>query len=75
MTPMKHIRKHIFGMNQDEFGRIAGTTQASVSRWERGEQSPDQQEMARIRDAARERGLDWNDVLFFETPSPAEVAS
>ena len=68
MHPIEHIRKAIFDLSQQAFGEIAGTTQASVSRWESGEQHPGLDEMARIRAAARERGIAWDDKLFFEIP-------
>lgn len=68
MRPIEHIRKNIFGASQAVFGDIAGTTQASVSRWESGDQDPDLEEMAKIREAARVRGLVWDDRFFFEVP-------
>jgi transcriptional regulator with XRE-family HTH domain len=76
MTPIEHIRKSLFKVSQSAFGEIAGTTQASVSRWERGELEPDRIEMTRIRSAASERGIPWDDSLFFErpAPTPSEVA-
>lgn len=75
MTPIEHIRRNVFQLTQAPFAEIAGTTQASVSRWENGELSPDQREMARIRDAARERGIEWDDSLFFELPASEPAAA
>jgi transcriptional regulator with XRE-family HTH domain len=80
MRPIEHIRRNVFRLKQGPFAEIAGTTQPSVSRWERGEQNPDAAEMARIRDAAREQGLEWDDSLFFEvppteTPQPAQASA
>jgi len=72
MHQLEYIRKHIFGVTQVTFAEIAETTQASVSRWESGEQYPDHAEMARIRAAARKRSIPWNDQWFFELP--VEVA-
>ena len=66
--PIEHIRRVVFDVSQSAFAEIAGTTQPSVSRWEQGLQEPDLGEMARIRNAAVERGLSWHDRLFFETP-------
>ncbi len=71
MEPIEHIRKKVFAVNQEAFGAIAGTTQASVSRWENGEQEPSQTEMARIRQAALNQGLTWDDSWFFEVPAEA----
>jgi DNA-binding transcriptional regulator YiaG len=68
MQPIEHIRKVIFDLSQVAFGEIAGTTQASVSRWESGDQQPGLDEMTRIRAAARERGIAWDDLWFFEIP-------
>lgn len=78
MRPIEHIRRKVFGLKQGPFAEIAGTTQPSISRWERGEQNPDAAEMMRIRDAALERGIEWDDRLFFEVPAaeqPAESAA
>ncbi len=72
MSAIEHIRKHIFDVSQTVFGEIAGTTQASVSRWESGTQEPSRDEMARIREAACTRGIEWDDRWFFETPAPSE---
>lgn len=75
MQPIEHIRKVVFDLSQAAFGEIAGTTQASVSRWESGEQSPDLDEMARIRASARERGIAWDDRWFFEAPQESHHQS
>jgi transcriptional regulator with XRE-family HTH domain len=74
MSPIKHIRKNLFDVSQAVFGEIAGMTQASVSRWETGEQTPSHTEMSRIRDEAKRRGLRWDDLWFFEPPSSTEAA-
>lgn len=75
MRTIAHIRKTIFGVSQIEFAAIAGTTQASVSRWESNDQEPSHSEMARIRAAAIERGIQWDDRLFFDAPSIASTES
>lgn len=69
MRAIEHIRKNIFQVSQAVFGEIAGTTQASISRWENGEQEPGLEEMARIRGKARDEGIEWDDRWFFEAPS------
>lgn len=69
MTPIARIRQEIFKVPQAAFADIAGTTQPTVSRWENGELSPDAIEMSRIRQAAREQGLAWDDRWFFEVAS------
>jgi DNA-binding transcriptional regulator YiaG len=73
MNAIRHIRKNVFRLKQQEFAAIAGVQQSTVSRWERGEASPSLSEMAAIREAARgKRG--WSDRLFFETPDMARAS-
>ena len=69
MKPIEHIRKRLFHVSQATFGEIAGTTQASVSRWEQGSQEPSQSELERIRNEAVLRGINWDDRWFFEIPT------
>jgi len=68
-TPVHRIRKEILGLSQGELARVAGTTQSTVSRWERGEMEPDREQMAAIRKLAVERGIQWEDSWFFEPPA------
>ena len=71
MTPMQHIRKTILRISQSEMASIASTTQATVSRWEKGELVPDLAQMTRIREEAQVRGIEWNDGFFFgDAPAP-----
>ena len=69
MNPMPTIRKSILNVSQAELAAIAGTTQATISRWESGELHPDRSQMARIREAAMQRGRPWDDTWFFEAPA------
>lgn len=68
MRPIAHIRQSVFSMSQAAFGELAGATQATVSRWEKGELEPDREQLNRIRAAAAERGVPWEDSWFFEIP-------
>lgn len=71
-----HIRKNVLKISQRELADIAGTTQASVSRWEAGEQEPSLSEMAKIREAARAQGIQWDDRWFFDAlPSASATAA
>lgn len=72
MNPIAHIRQEILKVPQSVLADIAGTTQATVSRWENGELNPDIEQMAAIREAAIERGLSWDDRWFFEPPDVSE---
>lgn len=67
---MKHIRTKVFDLTQAEFAVLAGVTQASVSRWEKGV-APSLDEMKAIRRAAEEQNIEWDDSFFFETPETA----
>jgi predicted transcriptional regulator len=69
MHPIEHIRKNVFGVSQVVLATITGVTQATVSRWEAGELEPSREEMGRIREEARSRGIAWDDTWFFETPN------
>lgn len=69
MNALKNIRKNIFNVTQSEFSKIAGVSQAAVSRWENGV-APSLEEMKAIRSAAQERGINWQDAYFFEALTP-----
>ncbi|MCV0352812.1 MAG: helix-turn-helix domain-containing protein [Nitratireductor sp.] len=66
MNAIRYIRKEIFDATQVEFAALIGVTQASVSRWER-DVSPSLDDMRKIRLAAAERGIDWDDGWFFQS--------
>jgi DNA-binding transcriptional regulator YiaG len=68
MLPIGHIRNSIFQVTQAEFAALAGTSQATVSRWEKGELAPNTVNLERIRRAASERQIEWHDSWFFNLP-------
>jgi transcriptional regulator with XRE-family HTH domain len=70
MNALRYIRKHVFHVTQTEFAELAGVAQATVSRWENGV-APSLGEMHAIREAAKSRGIAWNDDWFFEIPESA----
>ena len=74
MNTIRHIRTNIFGVSQTAFAKIAGVKQASVSRWESSSNSsaPTLAEMAAIRAAALDKGLNWSDSYFFQSDAPDE---
>lgn len=74
MSPIEHIRRHVFRMTQKDFSEVAGVRQSTISRWENGVPLS-HREMTAIREAAAERGLPWDDRWFFEAPVAAEVAA
>jgi len=71
MSSLRHIRKSVLGLSQAEMAAIADVSQGTVSKWENGELNPNRDEMSRIRDEARRRGLAWQDSWFFEMPAEA----
>lgn len=75
MGPIEHIRKAVLKASQAELAAIAGVTQATVSRWENGQFEPSREELARIRDEAKARGVEWDDGWFFDAPAEPERAA
>ena len=74
MNEISFIRKTVFKMTQVKFAEVLETSQANVSRWERGVFDPGQEDMRRIRKHALENGLEWNDAWFFEVPEKERVS-
>jgi transcriptional regulator with XRE-family HTH domain len=68
MKPITFIRQHVLKLTQRCLADVAGTTQATISRWEAGELTPSTEHMERIRDAASRAGVEWDDRWFFEIP-------
>jgi predicted transcriptional regulator len=68
MKPITHIRKNVLGLSQKALGELAGASQATVCRWERGALEPNRDQMDLIRRKAIEAGKAWDDRWFFETP-------
>jgi transcriptional regulator with XRE-family HTH domain len=66
MNPIRALRINIFGLSQQGMAAVAGVDQATVSRWESGRWFPPSNRCFRIRAAALERGLPWDDRWFFE---------
>ena len=66
MNPLLRIRKTVLGLTQQELAELTGATQATVSRWERGELEPDRGQLKTILDEARARGVDLDASAFFE---------
>lgn len=73
MNALEHIRKNIFRVGQIEMGKIAGTSQTTIWRWEHGETVPTLKEMRRIRAEAEVRGIYWHDDFFYRQPIAAEA--
>lgn len=74
MSAIAHIRKKVLGLSQMAVADLTGVTQATVSRWEKGELSPNLRELGILRDAARSKGVEWDDSWFFEPPVTTDPA-
>ena len=68
MSPMLFLRKNVLKVTQTEMGRLTGTSQATVSRWEAGELEPNISQLRAVRDAAFAAGVEWNDSWLLEPP-------
>ncbi|MDX1240388.1 helix-turn-helix domain-containing protein [Sinorhizobium medicae] len=68
MNTIAHIRKSVLKVSQSELADVAGTKQATVSRWETNQLSPDLEQLKSIREEVLRRGLDWDDAWFFSAP-------
>jgi DNA-binding XRE family transcriptional regulator len=65
---LSFVRKALLKLTQVKFARIAGASQATVSRWETGELEPSMSQLRAIRDAAVGAGLEWNDSWLLDAP-------
>lgn len=74
MNTVLHLRKNILKLSQAELAEVAKTTQATVSRWENGELSPDLDQLTRLREEVRKREIVWDDAWFFEAPAHGAAA-
>lgn len=72
MNIMKAVRQRL-NLRQVEMAVIAGVTQATVSRWEKGQWEPNRDELARIRNHAISNGSSWKDAYFFNAAEPARI--
>lgn len=66
MTIVKFIRYAVFGgISQQEFAKLIGRRQATVSYWEQGKYQVRLDDLQAIRQAAKRRKLPWTDSLPF----------
>ena len=74
MNLMLHIRKDVLRLSQAQLAEVAGVSQATVSRWERGQWEPNRDELARIWSWARENDVALSDSAFFTPPAEGRAA-
>lgn len=69
LTPARFIRERVFNVEtQEEFARLLGYRQATISRFETGEQKLSTKAQERIRKLALKKRLPWDNNWFFEVP-------
>lgn len=73
MHPLERIRTQVFRLDQAKFAAVAGATQGTVSRWERGTLEPSLSQLQSIRMEAERLGLQFEDRWFFERIAPVEA--
>ena len=64
MSDLYNIRK-LLNLSQAALASFCGTTQATVSRWEKGELQPDREQIAKIIIYAKSIGVDITPEDFF----------
>jgi transcriptional regulator with XRE-family HTH domain len=65
VNQLKHIRVVVLDTTQAAMGDLVGVSQATISRWEKGEGSPTRDHLQFIRDEILRRRIQWNDAWFF----------
>jgi transcriptional regulator with XRE-family HTH domain len=68
MNSIRHIREKVLGLTQTQLALLTGVTQGTVSRWETGKLEPTLDELRKMREAAQDKGVEWNDAWFFDAP-------
>ena len=68
-SPLRWVRRHVFGVRQEEFAEIAGVQRPSISRYENGRDNPSYPVLVKIRDEALRRDLPFSGDWFFAVPS------
>lgn len=71
VDPIKYVRDEVLQITQAQLAEIAGVTQATVSRWEKGQLEPGRGELRRIKQAVLDKGAAWDDRWVFEVPAAA----
>ncbi|PZU00932.1 MAG: hypothetical protein DI624_01335 [Brevundimonas sp.] len=68
-SPLRWVRKTVFGVTQDTLAEIGGVSRPRVSRYENGEGDPPFDFMQRVRAEGRRLNPDFSADWFFEIPS------
>lgn len=76
-SPLRWVRKTVFGVTQDTFAAMGGVSRPRVSRYENGEGDPPFEFLAKVREQARRVDPEFSADWFFEIPEerPSHVRS
>lgn len=72
-SPLRWIRRTIFGVTQDELATIGEVSRPRISRYETGADAPPFPFLVKVRDEALRRGHDFSGDWFFEQPPSGEA--
>lgn len=74
-SPIRWVRKKVFGVTQDELAVIGGVSRPRVSRYETQADAPPFDFLQRVRAEAIARQLPFSGDWFFQVPGSAEEAA
>lgn len=67
-SPIRWIRRQVFGVTQDELATIGGVSRPRVSRYETLADAPPYEFLQRVRQEAMRRGVAFSGDWFFAVP-------
>ena len=67
-SPLRWVRKKVFGIDQNALAEIGGVSRPRVSRYETGNGDPSFEFMSRLREETRRQGKPFSGDWFFEVP-------
>lgn len=73
-SPIRWIRRQVFGATQEQLAAIGGVSRPRVSRYETGADDPPFAFMRRVRHEALQQGKPFSADWFFERPAEGEEA-
>lgn len=68
-SPLRWVRKTIFGVTQDALAAVGGVSRPRVSRYENGEGDPPFEFLSRVRNEAKRIDPGFSADWFFEIPT------
>jgi transcriptional regulator with XRE-family HTH domain len=74
-TPIRYVRRVVFGATQDTLAEIGQVSRSRVSRYESGDEPPPYNFLSRLRREAIRRGLPFSAEWFFEPPVAADESA